>query len=474
MDRTRPVLLPGAVPPQFPNLPKYLSKQLIAKRKLPARTRNQVPPSKKRVEDVGFPTSVDIEEALCASSFENLTLPSGSPAAQLHVSAQARGIFWMVINLFDKKKTSRLVDHLWRMTEIESHKVYLEVLPVKIEALRHVFIECANAYLFWDELRVTFRIDLEIDWNMFKYFDLTATDTWDVAPAIVLLGLRTSNRQRSLALHVARCKIEHWVGQDGPGRKDCGRAHLETTCERGISDWQQTAPESVIEAFALSPTGLSLKREDASEGGLQYLDLHLKMHPDGICWEFKQHAQKPVLTFPNAHSKAVKRGLVKSLLKSSRTGLRPHLTAHSVLQQTERLKRAGYPEDLVANTLKRLITTSRAPPAAPVPRKKRFAVIPYSHNTAHCLKGLASRFEGRRCLPRPDGQTGSPINRHTSACGAECSTPVAPPGHCRLAMMERHIDARPKWDYAAGDKTTAGRLRQPGENWRHVDFASST
>ncbi|KAM7311125.1 SEC14-like protein 2 [Ixodes scapularis] len=50
---------------------------------------------------------------------------------------------------------------------------------------------------------------------------------------------------------------------------------------------KQTPPESVIQAFASRPTGLSFKRKDPSEDGLQYLDLHLKMHPDGICWEFR-------------------------------------------------------------------------------------------------------------------------------------------------------------------------------------------
>ncbi|KAG0421326.1 hypothetical protein HPB47_002777 [Ixodes persulcatus] len=47
-------------------------------------------------------------------------------------------------------------------------------------------------------------------------------------------------------------------------------------------------PESVIEAFALSRTELSFKREDPSEEGLQYLNLHLKLLPDGIFLDIKQ------------------------------------------------------------------------------------------------------------------------------------------------------------------------------------------
>ncbi|KAG0414683.1 hypothetical protein HPB47_008130 [Ixodes persulcatus] len=77
IDRSRPVLLPGAVPTQFPNLPKYLSKQLPPKRKLPARTECPAPPRKKRVDDVCPPASVDFEEvSSCTLSFQDLALPS--------------------------------------------------------------------------------------------------------------------------------------------------------------------------------------------------------------------------------------------------------------------------------------------------------------------------------------------------------------------------------------------------------------
>ncbi|KAG0411458.1 hypothetical protein HPB47_011413 [Ixodes persulcatus] len=77
MDRSRPVLLPGAVPTQFPNLPKYLSKQLPPKRKLPARTECPAPPRKKCVEDVCPPASVDFEEvSSCTVSFQDLALQS--------------------------------------------------------------------------------------------------------------------------------------------------------------------------------------------------------------------------------------------------------------------------------------------------------------------------------------------------------------------------------------------------------------
>ncbi|KAG0425927.1 hypothetical protein HPB47_026920 [Ixodes persulcatus] len=90
-------------------------------------------------------------------------------------------------------------------------RLHLEVLPVKVwldargffvpwstncdlcgssETIQHVFVECSNAYLFWDELRVAFGQDFEIDWITFKYLHLGGSDSSDVAPAIVLLGLQ--------------------------------------------------------------------------------------------------------------------------------------------------------------------------------------------------------------------------------------------------------------------------------------------
>ncbi|CAN7987340.1 unnamed protein product, partial [Ixodes hexagonus] len=91
-------------------------------------------------------------------------------------------------------------------------RLHLEVLPVKTwldargifvpwstncdlcgasETLQHVFVECSNAYLFWDELKVEFGQVFEIEWHTFKYLDIGGDDNSDVTPAIVLLGLQS-------------------------------------------------------------------------------------------------------------------------------------------------------------------------------------------------------------------------------------------------------------------------------------------
>ncbi|KAH6932452.1 hypothetical protein HPB50_006053 [Hyalomma asiaticum] len=89
IERARPLLLPGAVPTQFPNLPHYLSKKLPAIRKRAARCVAPAPPRKKTAWDGRTPVSADTEVALdnrtpesvdtedtFCFSFDDLALPS--------------------------------------------------------------------------------------------------------------------------------------------------------------------------------------------------------------------------------------------------------------------------------------------------------------------------------------------------------------------------------------------------------------
>ncbi|CAN8019789.1 unnamed protein product, partial [Ixodes persulcatus] len=122
---------------------------------------------------------------------------------------------------------------------------------------------------------------------------------------------------------------------------------------------EQTQPETILKAFTSSPAGLTtFKREDPAGGDLQFLDLHISLRTERICWEFKQRSEKPVLPFTSAHSKTVKLGLVRSLLTAAHARSCPHLATHSVSLQLDRLRKAGYPEDLMENNLDRLRLTT--------------------------------------------------------------------------------------------------------------------
>ncbi|KAM7282122.1 hypothetical protein ISCGN_002272 [Ixodes scapularis] len=99
-------------------------------------------------------------------------------------------------------------------------RLHLGVLPVKVwlddrgllvpwstncdlcganETLPHVFVECSNAYLFWDEMRKDLGVDFPIDWHVFRFLDVEGTDTASsmVLPSIVFLGLHAISLARS-------------------------------------------------------------------------------------------------------------------------------------------------------------------------------------------------------------------------------------------------------------------------------------
>ncbi|CAN7947595.1 unnamed protein product, partial [Ixodes pacificus] len=82
------------------------------------------------------------------------------------------------------------------------------------------------------------------------------------------------------------------------------------------------------------------------------------LRTERMCWEFKQRSEKPVLPFTSAHSKTVKLGLVRSLLTTAHARSCPHLATHSLNLQLDRLRKAGYPKDLMGNKLDRLRLTT--------------------------------------------------------------------------------------------------------------------
>ena len=60
---------------------------------------------------------------------------------------------------------------------------------------------------------------------------------------------------------------------------------------------EQTDSETILEALSSGPAGLVFKREDPSDGTLQFLDLRLAIHPGGICWEFRQRTEEASSAF---------------------------------------------------------------------------------------------------------------------------------------------------------------------------------
>ncbi|KAM7297286.1 uncharacterized protein ISCGN_022439 [Ixodes scapularis] len=126
-------------------------------------------------------------------------------------------------------------------------------------------------------------------------------------------------------------------------QEDLARSGSGCRIFRFVDDYLVVHPSSTSDvslrlAFAANAGGLSFTKEDASQEGLQFLDLRLTPSSHGLCWSFQQRSQKPVLPFASHHSKTVKSGIVKSLLSSSCKKSCPHLITESLSRQTARLQ----------------------------------------------------------------------------------------------------------------------------------------
>ncbi|KAM7298541.1 uncharacterized protein ISCGN_019135 [Ixodes scapularis] len=155
---------------------------------------------------------------------------------------------------------------------------------------------------------------------------------------------------------------------------------------------RNVSPASIEQVFSRHSRGLTFTKEEPAADGLQFLDLRLQPTPSGLCWSFQQRSQKPVLPFASHHSKNVKSGIVNSLLSSSCTKSCPDLSNASLTNQINRIKKAGYPRDLIATTLKALISKSSLDRKKP-PRPKKFSVTPYYQKTSHRLRAVARRYD---------------------------------------------------------------------------------
>lgn len=133
-----------------------------------------------------------------------------------------------------------------------------------------------------------------------------------------------------------------------------------------------------------------ITHELSTEGSLWFLDLRLIFSEHHVCWSYKPRGKKP-LNFQSAHSKLVKRGIVKLCLTSVLNKSCIHSLKVSFDAQIARLKSTGYPSALltaVAEDLLKRIRWGERPKRNT--EKKRTAVVPYIHKVSHGLKKIGN------------------------------------------------------------------------------------
>lgn len=93
---------------------------------------------------------------------------------------------------------------------------------------------------------------------------------------------------------------------------------------------------------------------------LRFLDLRLFFSTQHICWCYAPRAQKPMLLFPSAHSKLVKRGIAWTCLENALNRPCFHNIFASFEAEVSRLMASGFPEAFIASVPETILQTNRA------------------------------------------------------------------------------------------------------------------
>lgn len=151
---------------------------------------------------------------------------------------------------------------------------------------------------------------------------------------------------------------------------------------------------------------LELTHELPDQGSIQFLDICLSFKDNHVCWCYEPRANKPLLPYNSAHSKLVKRGIVKLCFRNALNKSCPHLMKQSFDNQGVRLSQAGYPKQLLVSVAEALLKELKKGgnseiEATPI-EKRQTAVIPYVHKLSHNLKKIAERSKVRVVFSAPN------------------------------------------------------------------------
>ncbi|XP_077507325.1 uncharacterized protein LOC144116482 [Amblyomma americanum] len=151
-----------------------------------------------------------------------------------------------------------------------------------------------------------------------------------------------------------------------------------------------TRVPEVLTMFSECLRPLEVTHERPANGHIRFLDLGLYFGSDHVCWACEPRGKKPVLPYASAHSKLVKRAIVKSCFVSALEKTCGHRKEEAFRSQVGRLEQAGYPAHLLIAVAEGILKQSRNGPTTNE-RRTKAAVIPYLHAVSHKLKRIGNR-----------------------------------------------------------------------------------
>jgi len=150
----------------------------------------------------------------------------------------------------------------------------------------------------------------------------------------------------------------------------------------------------------LEKKALTLKftTELALNNELQFLDIRLKGSTSGLCWEFQQRMDKPILPFLSSHTTVIKKGVIMSMFHNACTRSCCHRIDSSLTRQAKRAKEEGYPVEFVQQqirkvALKLLSGKDNSERSLTEEGTLPVVVIDYYHGISNRLKVLGYDFD---------------------------------------------------------------------------------
>lgn len=150
--------------------------------------------------------------------------------------------------------------------------------------------------------------------------------------------------------------------------------------------------DSIRSTFVEQAQGLKFTHELPANSSLQFLDLRLSFLDHQACWMHSPRSKTMLLQYDSAHSKLIKRGIVRSCLSASLKKSCEHTAGESFNSQIQRLTASGYPNSILFDVAESMITSSGRPTRNTF-KGRRPAVAPYIYCITQNLKRAASKFE---------------------------------------------------------------------------------